>query len=122
MASLWRTSESETTSQRKRRLNNEHQTYYKKRQKARQGNIDIERHELGRMDQICDHCGAKFWMDEKDQHSSQASPSFSVCCAGGKVSLPPLLKPPPYLINLYTSLDSEADSFCRNLRSYNSLL
>ena len=74
------------------------------------------------MDQICVHYGAKFWMDEKVQSSSQAFPSFAVCCAGGKVSLPPLLRPPPYLMNLYTSLESEADAFHKDLRSYNSLL
>ena len=61
-------------------------------------------------------------MDEKDQCSSQTSPTFAVCCAGGKVRLPPLLRPPPYLMNLYTSLESEADSFRKNARSYNSLL
>jgi len=70
------------------------------------------------MDQICVHCDAKFWMDKKVQSSSQAFPSFAVCCAGGKVSLPPFLKPPSYLINLYTALESEADA----IRSYNSLL
>ena len=31
-------------------------------------------------------------------------------------------KPPPYLMNLYTSSESEANSFRRNVRSYNSLL
>src|SRR5262249_23148295 len=102
----------------KRRLKNERQAAYRKRQKT----TNTERHELGRMDQICVHCGAKFWMDEKDQSSSRASPSFSVCCAGGKVRLPSLLRPPPYLMNLYTSLESEADTFRRNARSYNSLL
>ncbi|PKC04553.1 hypothetical protein RhiirA5_248029, partial [Rhizophagus irregularis] len=76
----------------------------------------------GRMDQICTYCGAKFWMNEKDKHSTQNSPSFAVCCAGGKVGLPPLLRPPPYLMNLYTSLEPEANAFRRNVRSYNSLL
>ncbi|CAB5190395.1 unnamed protein product [Rhizophagus irregularis] len=66
------------------------------------------------MDQICTYCGAKFWMNEKDKHSTQNSPSFAVCCAGGKVGLPPLLRPPPYLMNLYTSLEPEANAFRRN--------
>ncbi|CAI2188779.1 19011_t:CDS:1, partial [Funneliformis geosporum] len=39
-----------------------------------------------------------------------------------KVRLLPLLKPPPYLMNLYTSSESEANSFRKNVRSYNSLL
>jgi hypothetical protein len=74
------------------------------------------------MNQICIHCGAKFWIDEKDQNSSRVSPSFAVCCAGGKVSLPPLLKPPSYLMDLYTSSNADAASFRKNIRGYNNLL
>ena len=74
------------------------------------------------MDQICTHCGAKFWIDEKDHNSSQISPLFAMCCADGKISLPPLLKPPQYLLDLYTSSNSNATSFHRNIRGYNNLL
>ena len=73
---------------------------------CRQDSNGIGRYELGRMYQICVHCEAKFWMEESDQCSSITSPSFSVCYADGKVRLPPLLRPPPYLINLYTSPES----------------
>ena len=83
---------------------------------------NIERHVLQRMDQICIHCGAKFWINEKDQNSSQAHPSFSVCCAGGKINLSPLLKPPSYLLYLYTSSNSDATTFRKNIRGYNNLL
>jgi hypothetical protein len=120
--------ESEAPDQRKKRLINKNQANYRKKQKlninptSRQDNIGAKCHELGRMDQICTHCGAKFWMDEKDQHSSQSFPTFTVCCAGSKVRLPCLLRPPPYLMNLYTSLESEANTFRKNIRSYNSLL
>ena len=89
---------------------------------CRQDSNGTKRHELERMDQICIHCGANFWMEKRDQCSNQISPSYSVCCAGGKVSLPPLLRPPPYLMNLYTSQNSEVNTFRRNVRSYNSLL
>ncbi|CAI2163948.1 7233_t:CDS:1 [Funneliformis geosporum] len=61
-------------------------------------------------------------MDEKNQRSIQISSTFSVCCINGKVRLLPLLKPPLYLMNLYTSSESEANSFRKNVRSYNSLL
>ncbi|RIA90058.1 hypothetical protein C1645_738150 [Glomus cerebriforme] len=71
---------------------------------------------------MCIHCGAKFWMQEKDHNSSQTSPTFAMCYAGGKVYLPPLLEPPPYLLNLYTSSGSDAKSFRKNIRGYNSLL
>ena len=115
----------ETSKQREKRLNRERLSHFRKKQKTkdnRQPYVGIKRHELGRMDQVCIHCGAKFWINEKDQSSSLASPSFAVCCAGGKVSLPPLLKPPPYLLNLYTSPDSDAASFRKNIRGYNNLL
>src|ERR1700722_10547078 len=61
-------------------------------------------------------------LNEKDQCSSRIFPSFAVCCAGGKVRLSPLLRPPPYLMNLYTLLETEAVTFRTNVRSYNSLL
>ena len=61
---------------------------------------------------MCLHCNARFWTGEKDINSSQASPTFAVCCAGGKVKLPPLLIPPPYLMELYTSSGSEPNPFC----------
>ena len=84
--------------------------------------IRMRRYELGRMDQVCIHCGAKFWIDERDQKSSKTSPSFAVCCAGGKVKLLPLLKPPSYLLDLYTSSGPDANSFRKNIRGYNNLL
>lgn len=33
---------------------------------CRWDNIGIKYHELGRMDELCIHYDAKFWMDEKD--------------------------------------------------------
>lgn len=114
-----------THDQRKKRLNKERQAHYRKKQRTKnvtQDNNGIKRHELGWMDKICTHCGAKFWIEEKDHHSSLTSPSFAVCCAGGKVSLPPLLKPPSYLLNLYTTSSSDANLFRKNIRGYNNLL
>src|SRR3989337_2297852 len=111
----------EPSKQRTKRLKTERQYINRKRQKT-QHRTSINRHELERMNQICIHCGAKFWIDEKDQNSSRVSPSFAVCCAGGKVSLPPLLKPPSYLMDLYTSSNADAVSFRKNIRGYNNLL
>ena len=125
-------SKSKISEQRKKRLHRERQNHYIKRKKSNYNkaginlingqHIDIERHKLGRMDSICIHCGAKFWIDEKDNNSSRTAPSFSVCCAGGKVILPPLLKPPLYLLNLYTSPGPDSTSFRKNIRAYNNLL
>jgi hypothetical protein len=74
------------------------------------------------MDQTCLHCGAKFWLSEKDRNSSQSSPKFAMCCASRKVRLPPVLDPLPYLLNLYTSSHSNAISFRKNIRAYNRIL
>ena len=121
------------TEQRKRKLKRENQSRYRKKQKTKhrsgvnllerqQQYANVWRHELGRMDQICIYCNAKFWINEKDQNSSLAFPSFAVCCAGGKINLSPLLKPPSYLLYLYTSSNSDATTFRKNIRGYNNLL
>ncbi|PKB97676.1 hypothetical protein RhiirA5_407218 [Rhizophagus irregularis] len=55
---------------------------------------------------------------ERNHNSSQTFPSFAMCCAGGKVSLPPLLEPPSYLLDLYTSSSFESSSFRKNIRAY----
>jgi hypothetical protein len=131
MASFQEIVGSEAPEQRKKRLNKERQIHYRKKQKTEykaginlidRQHISIKHHELKRMDQICVHCGAKFWIEEKDHSSNKTSPTFAVCCAGGKVSLQPLLKPPSYLLNLYTSSGPNANSFRKNIRGYNSLL
>ena len=74
------------------------------------------------MDQICVYCGAKFWIEERNHGSNQTSPAFAVCCAGGKVSLPALLEPPSYLLDLYTSPGPISNSFRKNIRAYNNIL
>ena len=109
--------ESEMHEQRRKRLKSERQAAYKKRQKTKH-NTSIKRHELGRMDQVCIHCGAKFWIEERTHDNVKNSQAFTKCCAGGKVSLSPLLEPPLYLLNLYTSLNSDAVSFHKNVRGY----
>ncbi|CAG8792515.1 10471_t:CDS:2, partial [Gigaspora margarita] len=82
----------------------------------------IKRYELGRMDQTCAYCGAKFWMEEKDLSSNRRSPTFAICCAHGKVCLPPLLEFPSYLLNLYISSEPTANLFRKNIRKYNNIL
>ncbi|CAG8721130.1 6727_t:CDS:1, partial [Acaulospora morrowiae] len=59
---------------------------------------------------------------EKDQSSSRKSSKFSICCAHEKVHLPSLSKLPPYLLDLYISVGSDGNSFCKNIRSYNNIL
>ncbi|PKY39566.1 hypothetical protein RhiirA4_312718, partial [Rhizophagus irregularis] len=113
---------SETTDQRKKRLCKERVSRFRKKQKNNCTEKREERHELGNMEQTCIHCDAKFWIEERVRNSSRVSPAFAICCASGKVNLPPLLEPPPYLLNLYTSSRSDANTFRKNIRGYNSLL
>ena len=125
MASIQRSFEpTETPEQRRKRFGREKQERYIKKRKINHSNHadSIIRHDLGGMDHTCIHCGAKFWLDERDQKSSRISPTFAMCCASGKVCLPPLLKPPPYLLHLYTSSQNDASSFRKNIRAYNSIL
>ncbi len=44
-----------------------------------------------------------------------------MCYANSKIHLLPLLKPLLYLLNLYTSSASDADSFHKNIRAYNNI-
>lgn len=62
MTSLKEIFEGETPEQRKKRLNKESQAHHRKKYKVSINLIDrqhtnIKHHELGRMDQICIHCG-----------------------------------------------------------------
>ena len=82
MASLQEIFKDERPEQRKKRLNKESQSCYQKKQRSEKTKyktrinlidrqyINITRHELGRMDQVCVHCDARFWIDEKDRNSS----------------------------------------------------
>ncbi|CAG8639081.1 17353_t:CDS:2, partial [Rhizophagus irregularis] len=113
---------SETTDQRKKRLCKERVSHFRKKQKNNCTEKREERHELKNIEQTCIHCDAKFWIEERIRNSSRVSSAFAICCAGGKVNLQPLLEPPPYLLNLYTSSRSDANTFHKNIRGYNSLL
>ena len=58
---------SETSNDRQRRLNQNRQRNYKRRRIN--NNIDVC-YDLESMDQLCLHCDAKFWIDEKNQKST----------------------------------------------------
>ncbi|CAG8701740.1 574_t:CDS:2, partial [Dentiscutata erythropus] len=77
---------------------------------------------MGRMDQTCRYYKAKFWMIKKNQNSKYIAPKFPLCCANNKVQLLPLLKPPPYLLNLYTSTNPNTVESRKHARGYNSAL
>ena len=72
----------------------------------------IERHQLGRMNQQCRHCGAKMWLGE----------SASMCCGNGRVCLPALEPPPGPLNRLLLGQDRQSTEFRSKIRAYNSVL
>ncbi len=74
------------------------------------------------MDQICIYCNIKFWMQKKDYKSNRTSSKLIICCVSNIVHLSPLYKPSSYLLDLYTLLKFDADSFRKNIRDYNSIL
>ena len=52
---------------------------------------------FGQMSCRCCHCGALHWLEECIFKSSKVNPHFGQCCNHGKVVLPLLSRPPPYL-------------------------
>ena len=88
---------------------------------ARNPYIITQRHDCGRMNVACRHCGALHWMDERVSSSKQ-SPEFSMCCLHGQVSLPLLPDPPDPLRELYTTQSTQAREFRNNIVLYNRAL
>ncbi|CAG8738640.1 1907_t:CDS:2, partial [Acaulospora morrowiae] len=58
----------------------------------------------------------------QNHNSNRRSSTFAICCAYGKVRLQSLSKPPSYLLDLYILTRSNANSFHKNIRSYNNIL
>lgn len=65
---------------------------------------------IGKMDKVCLHCGAMKFKSETP----------GMCCASGKVKLPPLRPPPEPLLSLLSGDSSESKHFLKNIRKYNS--
>ncbi|KAJ3766711.1 hypothetical protein FB446DRAFT_627941, partial [Lentinula raphanica] len=82
----------------------------------------IERHDLGRMEYLCQSCKALHWLNERIAGSSKSSPQFGMCCKHGEVQIPLLQAPPEYLQILLTSQDYQAKEFRENISQYNSAL
>ncbi|GFW83292.1 helitron_like_N domain-containing protein [Trichonephila clavipes] len=75
--------------------------------------IDYSSHALiiiGNMDKECQHCHAFKYKGE----------SAGLCCASGKVSLPPLNPPPEPLKTLLAGATSQSKLFLRKIRGFNS--
>lgn len=73
----------------------------------------------------CRMCGAQFWYQERckrDSAITQRRMSYSLCCKGGKIFVPPFAQPPEPL-NSLLKFDGDARSrHClQHIRQYNSL-
>ena len=71
------------------------------------------------MDVECSLCHALHWIDEKVADSPVRNPTFSKCCHGGKVALPPLQPPLAPLNGLFNGSHPRARVFLSSIRRYN---
>jgi len=78
-------------------------------------------HTLGEMTIVCGKCDALHFLEERVASSSCTNPLFTLCCAQGKVRLPPLAPPPEPLRRLLTSNEIDAKDFRQCIRSYNNV-
>ena len=72
--------------------------------------IQQQRHDIGTRSFICPHCKAMLWEDEPR----------GMCCAKGKVKLPPMPEPPPVLKRLYEEQSADGRHFRRYINTYNN--
>ena len=72
----------------------------------------------------CQYCGALLWYEERTTKTKQTTrPIFSFyCMGGGRVQLPLLREPPPYLKYLLGKESGQLGiNFRKNIRAYNSM-
>jgi hypothetical protein len=70
----------------------------------------------------CHHCNALFWHAERLARSSKKNPSFTSCCANGKIQLPTAPNTPQFLDDLLNpDKGSLSIKFRHNIRAYNSM-
>ena len=75
---------------------------------------------LGPPTQVCEHCGAQLWYEERTIKSRK--PKFSLCCSEGKVELLFLKNPPPFLKRLLNMSHDQRSNKFRIILSSLSLL
>jgi hypothetical protein len=80
------------------------------------------RHTLGEMTIVCGKCDALHFLEKHTALSSCANLQFTLCCAQGKMTLPPLAPPPEPLRRLLTGKETNAKDFRQHIRSYNNAL
>jgi hypothetical protein len=71
---------------------------------------------------MCGKCGALHFLEERATSGSCANPQFTLCCAQGKVMLPPLAPPPEPLRRLLTGKKTDVKDFRQHIRYYKNAL
>ncbi|PWA82898.1 helitron helicase-like domain-containing protein [Artemisia annua] len=75
----------------------------------------IEYKYFGRCDQVCQHCHATFWLEEKRTGlPASAAPQYQRCCVGGRAVLRTHRHYPAYIIDLFSDRH-----FMDNISAYN---
>ena len=78
---------------------------------------DVTYFDIGYMDQICSYCGAFYWLREKNTHGI-----YQKCCHSGKVVLPAMPPPPPYVKSLLLRQGDDGVLFSKRPKTYNGWL
>jgi hypothetical protein len=78
---------------------------------------------LGGPNNVCPHCGALFWTEERVRgRGTQRMPIYNKCCRGGRIVLPPYRTLPEPLLGLLNLWDSKlSNHFFDGIRCYNSM-
>ena len=73
----------------------------------------------------CPYCGALLWAGERLKKQKKLkdgdTPTFSLCCAKGKIDLPLLKDPPKLLKDLLTNKHPKSRHFLENIIAYNKM-
>ena len=78
----------------------------------------VPKHSVGKMDNICCKCAALMFNGECNEPTSGGR-AFSLCCSKGKVSVPPISKPPVLLQELLWGSSARSWHFLQHIQSYN---
>ncbi|PWA58300.1 helitron helicase-like domain-containing protein [Artemisia annua] len=71
---------------------------------------------MGSCTEVCKHCKAFFWYDERVKKSNRNRPEYHRCCNNGKVILETTKESPPYIKELF-----QDRHFMENIRAYNQM-
>ncbi|PWA67759.1 hypothetical protein CTI12_AA238450 [Artemisia annua] len=70
--------------------------------RSRQGPPDTYNY-MGKCDQLCHHCNARFWYDERVVRTRGGPPEYHKCCNAGKVRLDEHAEYPAYINDLFAN-------------------